>query len=185
MSKGGRSQTINRSMEEPRFPGPDVVPRPRRSSLSVRRRSSSSLSVSACSNSSTVSSYPAVPSAQVLSCWHLGPDQSYEDYEVDKSLGPRFYSRSAGLGPQELQMEKLKSKGRNSDDVAGSSSGNLHRGQVGADAQESRAAGPVGLSDPCDYSQVHDLQRRPSLAPDPSTCNFDLGWARTSTKFCP
>lgn len=60
----------------------------RPSSVSVRHlrhrsSSSSSLSVSACSNSSTVSNYPA-PYAQPLSrTWHLGPaDQSYEDYEV-------------------------------------------------------------------------------------------------------
>ncbi|POM71309.1 Hypothetical protein PHPALM_12135 [Phytophthora palmivora] len=56
----------------------------RRSSLSVRHRhrssSSSSLSVSACSNNSTVSSYPAT--SRPGPSWHLGPDQSYEDYEV-------------------------------------------------------------------------------------------------------
>ncbi|KAL3668398.1 hypothetical protein V7S43_006486 [Phytophthora oleae] len=67
----------------------DVVhPQPRRSSLSVHYRhrssSSSSLSVSACSNSSTVTNYPApnVTSSRPRPSWHLGPDQSYEDYEV-------------------------------------------------------------------------------------------------------
>ncbi|KAL4108592.1 hypothetical protein PRIC1_000306 [Phytophthora ramorum] len=57
----------------------------RRSSVSFHHRrrssSSSSLSVSACSNGSTVSNYPAQAS-RPGPCWHLGPDQSYEDYEV-------------------------------------------------------------------------------------------------------
>ncbi|ETK96341.1 hypothetical protein L917_00864 [Phytophthora nicotianae] len=76
-------------MEEPvaiRF-SQDLMPsQSRRSSLSVRHRhrssSSSSLSVSACSNSSAVSSYPTNTNAATSRCWHLSPDQSYEDYEV-------------------------------------------------------------------------------------------------------
>ncbi|KAG3158552.1 hypothetical protein PI124_g11321 [Phytophthora idaei] len=75
-------------MEEPvtiRFSQDLMPPQSRRSSLSVHHRhrssSSSSLSVSACSNSSAVSSYPA-PNAAASRSWHLGPDQSYEDYEV-------------------------------------------------------------------------------------------------------
>ncbi|KAG6964586.1 hypothetical protein JG688_00007641 [Phytophthora aleatoria] len=75
-------------MEEPvaiRLSQDLMPPQSRRSSLSVHHRhrssSSSSLSVSACSNSSAVSSYPA-PNAAASRSWHLGPDQSYEDYEV-------------------------------------------------------------------------------------------------------
>ncbi|KAG7393405.1 hypothetical protein PHYPSEUDO_009609 [Phytophthora pseudosyringae] len=71
-------------MEAIRFSQDAVPPRPRRSSLSVLHRhrssSSSSLSVSACSSSSAVHSYPASRPQPVS--WHLGPDQSYEDYEV-------------------------------------------------------------------------------------------------------
>ncbi|TDH72510.1 hypothetical protein CCR75_004569 [Bremia lactucae] len=53
-----------------------------RPSLSVRYRSSSSssLSVSACSNSSAVSSYPA-PCSSASHCWYWGPDECHEDYE--------------------------------------------------------------------------------------------------------